>query len=87
LRLVLEKLQRNQLFSNKSKCLFGEKKIEYLGHIIFAEGVVIDYKKIKGVKERYTPNLVKELRGFLGLIGYYREFIKRFGIISKPLIE
>jgi hypothetical protein len=84
---VLETLQANQLFAKKSKCAFGEQQVEYLGHVISIKGVATDRKKIEVVANWPTPQTLKELRGFLGLAGYYRKFIRNFGIISKPLTD
>jgi transposase InsO family protein len=68
-----------------SKCTFATRSIAYLGHVISAEGVQTDPHKVTAVLHWPTPNNAKELRSFLGLAGYYRKFIKHFGIISKPL--
>jgi hypothetical protein len=81
----LETLSANQLFAKKSKCAFEEQQVEYLGHVISIEGVATNRKKIEAVANWRAPQSLKELRGFLGLAGYYRKFIRHFGIISKPL--
>jgi hypothetical protein len=68
-----------------SKCSFAQTKISYLGHIISQDGVGTDPSKLESIASWPTPNSVKELRSFLGLAGYYRRFVRHFGIISKPL--
>lgn len=70
-----------------SKCAFAQQEISYLGHVISSKGVYTDPSKIVAVQNWPTPVNVKEVRGFLGLSGYYRKFIKHYGIIAKPLIE
>jgi hypothetical protein len=87
LRQVLETLSNNQLLAKRSKYAFGEQQVEYLGHVISITGVSTDWKKTEAVNNWPIPQALKELRGFLGLAGYYRKFIRHFGIISKPLTE
>lgn len=59
--------------------------MEYLGHIIFQWTVSMDQAKVLSVLDWAPPRSVKELRGFLGLSGYYRRFIQGYGLIAKPL--
>jgi hypothetical protein len=62
-----------------SKRSFGQPKVEYLGHVISAEGVATDPVKIKDIVN------LKKLRGFPGLTGYYCRFIKGYATIYEPL--
>lgn len=87
LRQVLQLLSEHNWKVKLSKCSFAQQEISYLGHIIGSEGVSTDPKKIQDVVNWAVPNTVKKLRGFLGLAGYYRKFVKGFGEISKSLTQ
>ena len=59
--------------------------MKYLGHIVTSEGIKPNPEKIETIKNYPIPKSVKEIRGFIGLVGYYRKFIKDFAKIAKPL--
>jgi hypothetical protein len=82
---VLETLRRHELYLKESKCSFAQDSLEYLGHIISSKGVSTDPSKITDMLNWPQPASMTELRAFLGLTGYYRKFVKGYGILSKPL--
>ena len=85
LGMVFAVLRDNQLYANKKKCVFAHSKIQYLGHQISKHGVEADEEKIKSMVSWPRPSDVSELRGFLGLTGYYRRFVKGYSDIAMPL--
>ena len=82
---VFERLQSAGLKLKAKKCSLFCRSVEYLGHIISAEGVATDKRKTEVVSELSAPANVSELRSFLGLCGYYRKFVRDFAKIAKPL--
>lgn len=84
---VLQLLKQHKWKIKLSKCSFAQQQLSYLGHIIGVNGVATDPKKVEDVLNWEIPVNVKKLRGFLGLAGYYRKFVRDFGLISKPLTQ
>ena len=82
--------EEKQLYAKTSKCFFGVQEVEYLGHIVSHEGVKVDPNKIKAIKEWKVPTTIEQLRGFLGLTGYYHKFVKELwenSSTSNKIIE
>ena len=82
---VLKILQKYKLYLYKSKCIFGQPYIEYLGHVIGNSEVCMDPSKIAAVAEWQEPKNLKELQRFLGFCNYYHHFIKDFSKIAQSL--
>jgi hypothetical protein len=75
LRLVLEKLRANPLYTKFSKCEFWLTQVTFLGHVISVRGVLIDLGIVRDVLNWKPPTDVLEIHSFLRLAGYYRRFI------------
>ena len=87
MRSVFQTLKENQMKVKRSKCVFACKQLRYLGHVISEDGVRTDPTNVDKVRDWPSPQSAKEVRQFLGLAGYYRKFVRHFGIISRPLME
>ena len=87
LRIVFQTLKENQLYAKLSKCEFWLEEVSFLGHVVSAEGIKVDSKKIEAVMNWKPPKNPTEVRSFLGLAGYYRRFVKGFSIIATPLTK
>ncbi|WVZ76845.1 hypothetical protein U9M48_024772 [Paspalum notatum var. saurae] len=85
LRLVLQNLREHKLYAKLSKCEFWLDQVPFLGLIVSKGGIMVDPSKISSVMDWKVPEVVKEVRGFLGLAGYYRRFIESFSRIAKPM--
>ncbi|GJY97513.1 retrotransposon-related protein [Tanacetum coccineum] len=85
LQIILKTMRTHKLFTKFSKCMFRTSQVEYLGHVISAQRVAIDPAKIEAMANWPMPTSLKQLRGFLGLTGYYRRFFKGFAMITRPL--
>ena len=82
---VLTILEEHQFFAKMSKCTFGKEDVNYLGCIISKEVVKVDPSKIKEITEWPQPDNISKLRGFLGLTGYYRRYVKNYAHKTAPL--
>ncbi|GJP40902.1 hypothetical protein CLOM_g566 [Closterium sp. NIES-68] len=85
LRCVFEILRRERFYVKLSKSEFALEKVQFLGHMVSAQGVHVDPKKIKAVRTWETPENVKELQQFLGFANYYNRFVPRYAKIAAPL--
>ena len=85
LRVVLHVFRDHQLYAKFSKCEFWLTEVKFLGHVMSASGVSVDLEKVKAVMSWERPKSVFEIRGFLGLAGYYRRFIEDFSWLAAPM--
>ncbi|GJV17174.1 putative reverse transcriptase domain-containing protein [Tanacetum coccineum] len=87
LKLILELLKKEELYAKFSKCEFWIPKVQFLGHVIDSQGIYVDPTKIESIKDWASLKSPTEIRQFLGLVGYYRRFIKGFSKIAKPMTK
>ena len=85
LRVVIETLRKEQLYEKLSKCEFWLEEVSFLRHIVSEERIRVDQKKIEVIIEWKPPRNVTEVRSFLGLVGYYRRFVKGFSMTAAPM--
>ena len=76
--MVLEVLREKRLYAKFSKCEFLLDLVSFLGHVVSKDGVMVYPSKIKAVKSWVRPTNVTEVRSFVGLASYYRQFVKDF---------
>ena len=70
-----------------SKCFFAQKEVHYLGHVVSAAGVSPNPAKMKVMSSYQVPTNVKQLKQFLGLANYYRQFVPDYSKIAEPLCK
>ena len=85
LHKVLAKIKESGLKLNQSKCLFGVTELTFLGHVMSAEGVKPDPKKIEAITAMPVPTTKVELQRFLGMVNYLGKFIPNLSDETAPL--
>jgi hypothetical protein len=78
-------LRKHKLYTKFYKCDFYQKEIQYLGHVISAEGVVVDSEKTKSIMEWPVPKDVADIRSFMGITDITYRFIEGFSKIAYPI--
>ncbi|KAJ0476778.1 putative nucleotidyltransferase, Ribonuclease H [Helianthus annuus] len=87
LREILEVLRKEKLYAKFSKCAFWLREVQFLCHVINADGILVDPSKVEAVMKWVPPKNPSEVRSFLGLAGYYRRFIQDFSKLALPLTK
>ena len=83
--LVLQALNRAGLKLKPSKCEWCRKEINFLGHVVNAEGVSTQKQTTEKIKAFKRPHDQKTIKSFLGLCNYYRTFVPNFAELAVPL--
>lgn len=87
LHAIFIKLREVNLKLNPSKCCFATKSITFLGHVVSSEGTKPNPNKINVVLYFPKPKIVTNIRLFLGLTRYYRNYVRGYSRIIIPLFE
>ena len=82
---VFDRLRQHNLKLKPSKCHFLKSSVQYLGHIVSADGISTNPEKIAAVQNWPIPKSKKDVRSFLGITGYYRKFIQGYAKVARPL--
>ena len=78
---MLEKLKEKNLYAKFSKYKFWRRKVAFLGHVVFEEGISVDPSKVEALSQWKQPRNPIEVWNFLGLAGYYQRFVDGFSKI------
>jgi hypothetical protein len=87
LQMVLEAHRRAGLKLQPEKCQLFKKWLEYLRHIVTAEGIQPMDTYLEAVKKWPIPKTLSKMRAFLGKVGYYRRFIQKYAHLAAPLTD
>jgi hypothetical protein len=87
LHIILQRLHDRHLYAELSICELWLREIKFLGHTVSQDGISVDPEKVQEVMDWKPPTIVRQIRSFLGLAGYYRRFIRDFSKIAKPMTE
>ena len=87
LKEIFGRLNEAGLTLKVAKCQFGCKEVRYLGHVIGGGRVQPDPRKLQAIAGYPRPRTKKDVRAFLGLVGYYRRFISGFSEVAAALTD
>jgi hypothetical protein len=87
LRQTFQRCRETGLKLHPDKCFMGVTRGVFLGHIVSDKGLEVDIDKVKAILTLTPPKTVKEVRGFLGCVGYYGQFVDGYTKVARPLTE
>jgi hypothetical protein len=85
LRAVFGALHETRLFANLEKCTFCTDRVTFLGYVVTPQGIEVDEAKIEALKSWSIPGTLTQFQSFLGLVGFYKRFVRDFSTIAAPL--
>src|SRR6266540_6738060 len=84
---IFQKIREANLKLKPTKCKWFEQKLTFVGHVIEINGIRPDSRNIEKIKNVQVPSNITQLRGFLGLAQYYRQYVKDYVDIIRPLYD
>jgi hypothetical protein len=87
LKIIQQNLRKHQLYAKFDKYDFYQKKIQYLGHVISAEGIAVNLEEVRAIIEWPVPKDVEDIRSFMRITKYYCRFIEGFSKIAYPIMS
>ena len=87
LKRVLQLLQDAKMHASLKKCQFLQPQLEFLGHIVSAQGIAMDPAKVSAMRNFHRPLTLQGVQRFLGMVNYYGRFIDKFMRIAAPLSD
>ena len=84
MRILFPMLREADLKLKDSKCNYFKAHVQYLGHLVSGKGIKPLSEKLESIKKMPASTTPKEIKQFLGLVGYYRKFIPRLLILQGP---
>ena len=87
IRQVFDRFRQHNLKLKLKKCNFQQEETTHLGFVISKQGVKPDENKVKAIRSLPPPTYVREVRGFIGSVSWYRRYIPNFSNIAEPLIR
>lgn len=85
LEAVFNRLNEAGIVINPNKCVFGKPEVTFLGHLVSKSGIQPTSDKVEAIRTFPKPDTVKKLRGFLGMINFYRRFLPGTATTQQPL--